>query len=403
MNKSSLDKVIYQLRSFHYSTELPVSIFNNEKCEFSIPKKIQSAQTIISNIDFNPELNINDYNLQITQNKYKEIILSYKIKNENCFIVVGPVLTEPIELGTITNMIRSGVIPFHQKTAIQSYYHNRLIISEDKLFYAGKLLEYIVQNFESTEIKNDSIEIAEEKKNDTYYKKKKEYRQNSFIHTPYIIEKEISKTISNGDTENAKLILKEMNATPHAKLASTTLRSLKNSMICSCAFISRAAIAGGVNPDEAFTMSDSFINNIEEIQNAKDLEKVELKMIEAFTDKVKNIKSQSYSNAVLNTIYYIENHLCEDLKIEQIAKSVYLNPSYLSSLFHKETGVTLNEWIKRKRIEEAAYYVLNSNESIADISFFYKFCSQSYFVNCFKKIIGVTPGEYRKKNKIEVN
>ena len=401
MNKNAIDRIIYHLRTFHYSTDLPVSLFNKSTCEFSIPKKITSAETVLENKTFSPNINYLDSQIQITQNKYKETMLSYYLSDSDYLIVVGPVLTEPIEQGEITNMSRNGVIPFHSKTAMQNYYKNCLVVSDDKLFYSSKLLENIIKNNEVYEVGENYI-LDNEHKNDTYFKQKKEYRSNSFIHTPYIIEQEISKTISNGDTENAKLILKEMNATPHAKLASTTLRSLKNSMICSCAFITRAAIAGGVNPNDAFTLSDTYINEIEELQTNRELESFETKMIEGFTEKVKNIKSQTYSNTVLNTIYYIENHLCEDIKIEQIAKAVYLNPSYLSTVFHKETGVTLNEWIKRKRIEEAAYFVLNSDESIADIAFFYRFCSQSYFVNCFKKIIGVTPGEYRKRKNRQI-
>lgn len=168
-------------------------------------------------------------------------------------------------------------------------------------------------------------------------------------------------------------------------------------MICSCAFMTRAAIAGGVNPDEAFTLSDTYINEIERIQSLKDLQTIETTMVEGFSKRVQEIKKTTYSSAVLNTIFYIDNHLCENINTKTLAHETYLNPSYLSFLFHKETGFTISEWILRKRIEEAAYLVGHEKDSIAEIAFFYNFSSESYFVQCFKKIMGITPGEYRKK------
>ena len=68
-----------------------------------------------------------------------------------------------------------------------------------------------------------------------------------------------------------------------------------------------------------------------------------------------------------------------------------------ASLVHKETGKKLSEWILEKRIIESSHLVQNTNEDIAEIAFFYKFCSQSYYVQCFKRIMGVTPGDYRKR------
>ena len=108
------------------------------------------------------------------------------------------------------------------------------------------------------------------------------------------------------------------------------------------------------------------------------------------------MKLGKYSEAVRGAMVYIENHLCEKLSLSQIAEAVYLNPNYLSGLFSAETGETVHNYIIRRRVEDAGYFVKNSTEPIADIASFYQFSSQSHFVQCFRRIMGVTPGVYRK-------
>lgn len=229
-----------------------------------------------------------------------------------------------------------------------------------------------------------------------YSKQKQKNLYEFFVHSPYAIEKEISKYISNGNKEYAFKTLKRINSVPHAKLASTDLRSYKNSMICSCAYMTRAAIEGGVNPDNAFTLSDTYINNIENLNTLEQLQSFEYTMVEGFSNLVYEEKSKKYSHSIRKAINYIDNNLNAKLTISKIAHEVYLNPCYLSVLFHKETGKTISDWILEKRIEGAKNSIINTNKSFSEISFIYQFSSQSYFVQCFKKIVGITPGEFRR-------
>ncbi|MDO4940262.1 MAG: AraC family transcriptional regulator [Erysipelotrichaceae bacterium] len=390
------EELIKFIKAFHNITNLPVQVFLNNECIYSIPSQILTSYKIINDKNLIPKYSRKDNKIQIVNNKLKE---SYFIKNIDKYSIhIGPFLREKIESGFITNMIRDNIIPFHQKTNMQDYYRKCIYLNDERIYYINKLLENSLY-FTNAERINSNIDEYHIDEDNSYFEQKSEYQEQGFIHSPYNIEQEISQTISNGNTENAKRLLKEINTIPHAKLASTTLRSYKNSMICSCAFMTRAAINGGVNPDEAFTLSDTYINKIENMSNIIELEEFETIMVESFSEKVRDVKKLAYSSAVLKVIYYIDNHIREDIDIKQIAKEVYLNPSYLSTLFHKETGSTIKDWIIKRKIQEASLLVKNSNEDLASIAFTYRFCSQSYFVQCFKKIMGITPGEYRKRNK----
>lgn len=398
METKYTENIKYLCKCLYYSTGL-ISYCFKDDLFFYTP---QRNNTIAHKVLFGKyqEINVLDKSskYQIVQNDYKENFYVVSLKFLNILIIFGAFLQEKITEGTVSNMIRNGIVPFHKKTELQEYYANLQIFNEDRIFYTSKLIENLFDDIYLDATPNYT-NIVNFKSKDEYFEKVKQNRINVFSHSSYANELKISETIKNGDTENAKRILNEINLYPHAKLAVDEIRSYKNSMICSCTFMTRAAISGGVNPDEAFTLSDTYINKIENIQNINELENFEAYMVEGFTDMVNNIKTNKYSRSILNAMNYIDNHLCETLKIEEIAKHSYLNPSYLSNLFHKETNMTISKWIMQKRIKESAFSVANTNEDIADIAFLYHFCSQSYYIKCFKKILGVTPGEYRNMKK----
>lgn len=392
----NIDKTIdFTIKSFYYSTNLSIIFQTPKGIIYKYPDTIPTIESIFRS-DNNP-ISILQHtdSIEIEQNSFFEIRIIIRLE-KNKSVIVGPFLNREIESGTITNMIRNEIIPFHKKTEVTNYYNSLPLLDNEKIFFTSQLL---LQLFNSNrDVVKENIKQDDNNSffNELYINQKNENRKNLFLHSPYFIEQDVCKYISNGDIENSKKSLKEINLVPHAKLASSLLRSYKNSMIGSCSFMTRAAISGGVNQDEAFTLSDAFINEIENKETIEELESLELTMAETFAKQVKKAKSQNYSPSILKCIYYIDNHLCENLSINQLAKEIYLNPCYLSDLFHKETGLTISNWIKKKRIEESVHLLLNTNNTIADIAFFYCFCSQSYYIQSFKKIMGVTPNEYRQ-------
>lgn len=395
MSSKYIENIIYISKCIYYSTNLTVYAFKNWDIIYTTNPSSLTAHKVL--FGDHQKLNILDRRTkyQILNNNYKENFYVISIYDQDLLVIIGPFLNEEINAGTITNMIRDNLVPYHSKTDIQEYYKTLPVFNEDRIFYTSKMIENYFDNIGNIIQDNNNHKSDNKKLNDEYYKKVKNNRMEAFSHSSYTNEQKVSETIRNGDKENGKRILKEINLTPHAKLAVDSVRSYKNSMICSCTFMTRAAIAGGVNPDVAFTLSDTYINNIENIQNLNDLENYEAIMVEGFTDLVNSIKTNKYSRSILLAMNYIDAHLCDDIKINDIAKNSYLNPSYLSNLFHKETNKTISDWILERRIKEAAFSISNTNESFADIAFFYNFCSQSYFVKCFKKVMGVTPKEYR--------
>ncbi|MEB8823047.1 helix-turn-helix transcriptional regulator [Bacillus cereus] len=76
------------------------------------------------------------------------------------------------------------------------------------------------------------------------------------------------------------------------------------------------------------------------------------------------------------------------------------NPMYLSTLFKKEVGMTLSEYIQREKVEEAKKLLTLTNYSLLEVSTFLNFNNQSYFTKIFKKYTEFTPKQYRNQHTI---
>lgn len=98
--------------------------------------------------------------------------------------------------------------------------------------------------------------------------------------------------------------------------------------------------------------------------------------------------------------HYINKNLGEKLTRTGIAEQVSLNESYLSRLFHKETGMSISDYITAKRIALARQLLIQTNLSISAVGEKSGYESTAYFVRVFKKETGKTPKEYRRNTKI---
>ncbi|WP_068603802.1 response regulator [Paenibacillus swuensis] len=102
-------------------------------------------------------------------------------------------------------------------------------------------------------------------------------------------------------------------------------------------------------------------------------------------------------NALIRQIKsYVEERLEEDLSLTCLAKTFYVNISYLSNLFKEETGMNYSDYIAGIRIREAAKLMRNTKYSIGEIGEKVGYPDQRYFSQFFKKHTGITPSVYKQ-------
>ena len=120
-------------------------------------------------------------------------------------------------------------------------------------------------------------------------------------------------------------------------------------------------------------------------------------MIRDFCQLVKRHSLSKYSYYVGQTITLVQYDLAADLRLKTIAEKLNVNSSYLSSLFHKEMGCTLTEYINKQRIERGAHLLQLTPKAIQEIAAECGFQDVNYFIKLFKKQTGFTPKQYRER------
>lgn len=94
---------------------------------------------------------------------------------------------------------------------------------------------------------------------------------------------------------------------------------------------------------------------------------------------------------------YVTQHLDRKITLEEVAELLFMNPSYFSRLFKKETGETFIEYVTRMKMNRAKELLENSGASVGKICETLGYDNQSYFIKLFKSFAGVTPVEYRSQ------
>lgn len=98
-----------------------------------------------------------------------------------------------------------------------------------------------------------------------------------------------------------------------------------------------------------------------------------------------------------DSVAYINDHLAQELSLEDLAAQAALSPFYFSRLFKRETGFSPHRYILAARISNAKFLLQSTGDSVKTICFTAGFSSESSFCTAFKKETGLTPSEYRAR------
>lgn len=120
----------------------------------------------------------------------------------------------------------------------------------------------------------------------------------------------------------------------------------------------------------------------------------------SFTDVFKYHKKKNSEFALGETVYtmikYIEDNINDIVTVNQIAKDLGYNNSYISHLFKNRTGMTILSFINQKKIDKAIALLEFGNMSISQIASHLNFPNTNSFNKVFKRVMGVSPTQYKK-------
>lgn len=144
------------------------------------------------------------------------------------------------------------------------------------------------------------------------------------------------------------------------------------------------------------------ISQMEAINNASTFAQIHSNansIIELITGDIARRIYSGDSAIVMQALDFIRKHYNEDINLKRIAGEIHVNNTYLSTLFKKEMGTSIVDYINELRLEAAAEALENTGDSITEIALSSGFKELSYFTKLFKGKYGKTPRQYRSEQK----
>lgn len=111
-----------------------------------------------------------------------------------------------------------------------------------------------------------------------------------------------------------------------------------------------------------------------------------------------NIYTESSIRRIISAISYIEKHYMENITVRQIADYAYLEYTYFSRMFKQITKKSCTEYINQFRVQKAEVLLISTKRSITEIAEEVGFDNVSYFIKQFRRVKGLSPKQYQKRN-----
>lgn len=217
------------------------------------------------------------------------------------------------------------------------------------------------------------------------------------VHNTYAFEQKMLHMIRRGEADALKETLASAPAVRAGTLSSNQLRQWKNTFIVTTTLVSRTAIQGGMDVDDALSLSDEFIQKCEMLSSMDRIVNLQYLMVVDYAERMQRLLPGAAGKLTTEVANYIRRHLSQPITVNDIAASLFMSRPYLSRKFKAETGGSLTDFILKEKTEEAKRLLRYSDKSATAIGAYLGFSSLGHFSKTFKKYAGRTPSEYRER------
>ena len=214
----------------------------------------------------------------------------------------------------------------------------------------------------------------------------------------YRAEQALLKMVRNGDINYQEALQGSVRLSGGTPVTSRDpLRAMKTSITVFVTLVSRAAMEGGLSPEVAYELGDSYIQAAEDCRDSGELSAMTFTMYHDFIYRVHHLHFRpECSLAIRKCCDYIDLSLDKKIRVKDLAMLCGYTEYYLTEKFKKETGLSVSAYIRRARVERAKVMLTSTDRPVREIAERLAFNTVNYFIQCFKEETGVTPAQYRK-------
>jgi YesN/AraC family two-component response regulator len=333
--------------------------------------------------------------------KLQYVFMRLPILSEKNILFIGPYLSEPLKSNELLEIGERLKLPPIAQKLFGEYYSTLPVFTEnDSLFI-------MIDTFCERMWQTTSFSIIElnEKNTLPIFQIDNASRGNTFDETfanmemmemRYAFENELIQAVALGQQHKEKMLVSAFNEQMFEKRLQDTLRNAKNYCIIMNTLLRKAAEQGGVHPIYIDKISSRFATRIEFTSNVKAIPELMREMFSSYCRLVRKHSTKKYSPIVQKAIVMIDSDISAELSLRILAQNQNISEGYLATVFKRETGKTVSEYIRDRRIDRAVHLLSTTSLQIQTIAMHCGIMDVQYFSKIFKRQIGMTPKEYRE-------
>lgn len=325
---------------------------------------------------------------------------AFLIPDSNECFLAGPMLFEMITEDRLAELSKALNLPNELKETLQSYFR-RIPVLVSQSMYENTMNVLAAHLFGEN---NFQVVYRDASDMDTWY----QFHQNYFripdkpflsiqvIEERYQAENQLLTAISNGDATKALDYLSKMTNRFLPQRMPNALRDHKDYTITVNTLMRKSAEGAGVHPIHIDSFSNQNVKEIEQCISLEQLTALRRKFTIGYCRMIRQYSLRNYSLLVQKVITYIDTNLCADLSLKSLSEQLSVNPNYLSTLFKKEMGTSLTDFVNHRRITYAQRLLLSTDMPIKLVAQNSGIPDVAYFSRLFKRITDMTPKVFRE-------
>lgn len=358
-----------------------------------LKQKDTRGQSPLTHLDDNCIYHIKDY--------YGCFYSFFLFPGERKLFFAGPYLTEETSEDTVTALMDELAIPPEQFPQLRDYFNSLPLLSEPHFLHL--LLRRLYQGlsgdetpvFQTFDLKNSETR-QEFLDSHEFVIPKDPLLSMRLLEERYRLENTFLDAVAEGSSPKALSAAEHFSAFRISPRSEDSLRNSKNMFVVLNTLMRRTAYEAGVHPLYIDEISGNYARMIEQCHTEKEIADIPPYMIRSYCNLVEKRSLSAYSEPIRQILVTIDASLTADLSLKRFAEELFLNTSYLSSLFKKEVGMTLTDYVNHCRLSYAKKLLKSTTLSIQNIALQSGFSDIHYFTRLFRRENGVTPREWRQ-------
>lgn len=388
-----------KIKSLHVMLKMPIWILERETNR--VLKSYKSIYKHPISYEFK-EKNISDEVVQFYSGMLNEIFLC--LWYQDVRIVIGAFRINNVT-STEFSHVYDNLTPENKKILSEKecweYYSSLPVYPlgdiRDYLILLGFLFDMNLEEIYSEElhkqVTENQLELVRKSAEDTAYET---FRVEQYT---FYYENKIMNLVSQGDLELLKSGLAEMGTSVLPILMSSSLKTEKNYTIIILEKLASLAIQVGKDILSVIKLRNYYIRKVEEQTEFMGVLATRDTAIIHFTKELHGVSNQARTSLIRCILQHINLKIYDTIKVTELAKQFYLSESALRRRFKEEVGISINEYVNQRKIEESKM-MLQSGVPVGEIARRLSFYDLSHYYRTFKKYTGMTPQYFRDTNVV---